>query len=157
MGTWSLPAMAAAVWAGTLLSHALGAGRGVGRAGLLFALGTAGMGLWLILSRPGPSEGSAVGAIRRGVAGAVLLVSFAGLGAGWAGLREIRVARSPLADLAGRAVRVEGSVHDLPRPGELGWTATVDVALVWPRGGSARTGLKLSEPLWAEGDGPAPS
>jgi len=62
----------------------------------------------------------------------VVLGSFFLLGAGWSGLRGARVRDSPLARFVGHTVTVEGSLADDPKPGPLGWTATMQVKLLVP-------------------------
>lgn len=85
-----------------------------------------------------------------GPAGAFLavFVAFALLGAGWAGLRGIRVRSFPMAALAGRVVRLSGAIASSPEQGTFGWTGAMRTELVRPRTSSSV--IRSSNAVWLE-------
>jgi competence protein ComEC len=81
---------------------------------------------------------------------ALAAIGFSLLGAAWAELRYAQVDDSPLAHLPGRSVRVWGSVSSVPRVGDGGWRASIDVTAVAapPVGGNP---VRVIQPMWIGG------
>jgi competence protein ComEC len=90
------------------------------------------------------------------VIAAWVLCSFVALGWGWAGLREARVRGSPLVQLAGRSIRIQGALESDPEAHAVGWTASLSVGVVAWRVGGSEASLRLHDSLWIEGRGPPP-
>src|SRR5712692_4406343 len=87
---------------------------------------------------------------------ALLLACFCLLGGGWEGLHEAHVVASPLLRLVGGPSTVWGTLSSDPEQHALGWTATLDVALAFPRTGRASTASRVHDTVWLEGRGKAP-
>jgi competence protein ComEC len=169
VSAWLLPVAAAACWAGILAAPAWPAAIGgwasvaLGLAGLAAAwLAAPGVGGADPLARAGLADTphptvAAVAAPRRVAAGgwappALLVVGLVALGAGWGGLADARLDRSPLSRLAPGRVTVEATVREEPRPTAVGWRAVVDVRAVRWDGGAAT----LGERTWISGDDAPP-
>ncbi|MFN2545360.1 MAG: DNA internalization-related competence protein ComEC/Rec2 [Actinomycetota bacterium] len=165
MTAWILPVLAAAFWAGILLqaplravpSMALVAG-GLGLLGLGVALAPAMRGARDPLAEAGlaPAEHPALMALHQArpagerappVAALAMVLAFAVLGAGWAGMRAERLQHSYLAHLNGRHVLVEGDLRSDPEPGAYGWSAPAAVTGLRTDGERVR----LHEQTWLEG------
>ena len=87
---------------------------------------------------------------------ASLSACFCLLGGGWEGLHEAHVAASPLLRLVGGPSTAWGTLSSDPEQHALGWTATFDVALAFPRTGRAVTASMVHDTVWLEGRGKAP-
>jgi competence protein ComEC len=85
-----------------------------------------------------------------------LLASFLALGIGWASLRAVRLAGSPLVQLRGTTVRVIGVLGTQPVPRPVGWTATLKVDIVVPAGGTSAIATRTHDSVWVEGRGRVP-
>ena len=177
MTAWLVPVVAGAFWAGILawpLSRGLGPPWPLLAAGLL-ALGWATRAAPASVSEaallragavpPGtPAPLQALGEPCSGVArappGAVVVaavLAFGLLGAGWAGLHELRVHRGALASLVPREVTVWGSLAEDPGRSGRGWTAVLGVGRVRVAWDDGRIeDLATSEAVWLEGFGPPP-
>ena len=156
MGGWLLAVAAGCFWAGILVAGVPASGMGTGAAVVIIACGVIGLTGAVVRRYEG-------GGWRSAFALFVVLGSFFLLGAGWSGLRGARVRDSPLARFVGHTVTVEGSLADDPKPGPLGWTATMQVKLLVPpssvSSGEMRGGedLVVHDPLWIEGHGFPPA
>jgi len=156
VGGW-IPAVAAAgLWAGILAAGSSGTGSPPWVAGLLML---AGLGLLAFPvsaagGRPRVSGGSAVAARLRRYG--PVLVAFGLLGSGWAWLREAHLADSPLVRLSGRSVEVWGTLAGDPKPGPLGWSAPIDVEVVFPSTPGWPAAVRVGDPVWGEGRGRPP-
>ena len=77
-------------------------------------------------------------------------LSFFLLGAGWGALHALGVARSPLARLVGRPVRLVGSFEAEPEAQRIGWTGSLRVGVVFvlPSGPA----VAVRDRVWLEGD-----
>ena len=58
------------------------------------------------------------------------IVSFSGLGCGWAALRQARARGSPLLALTHRSVELLGALTSDPKAQPIGWSASFDVGVV---------------------------
>ncbi|MEP6477064.1 MAG: DNA internalization-related competence protein ComEC/Rec2 [Actinomycetota bacterium] len=166
MSTWTMPAAAAAFWAGlvswplvrawsppwiamalglsALTAACLAAPRRIRTSDALVRVG---------LVAAVPPAISAVSAGRRETGGsasvaAVLgVVSVVALGCGWGGLHDARLDGQLLGRLAPERVTVEGSLRTDPSLGGYGWSATVDVRRVE----SAEGAWMVRESVWVSG------
>jgi hypothetical protein len=117
VAAWLLALAAGAFWVGILVAGLASTGAAPGWSVALLAGGLA--GLVLATWRHARADGSAVAASL----GSVVAVwtgtvgSFGLLGAGWAGLREAHVRRSPVALLAATSWTLGGRSSPTPRPG----------------------------------------
>ena len=179
MGTWGLPAAAAAFWAGLLAWDT----RPIAIRGLPWGwwlgLGLLGMaGAWFAApraTRDDPLEVSglaaeahpAVGAVaaprvrdrRAGGAVALLLLVLGTVlaGVGWGGFAEARRQGAYLASVTG-AVEVVGTLREDPSPGPYGWHTYLDVVQAGPASGSLSGGrVALRETVWLDADGDPPA
>jgi len=174
---WLVPVLASAFWVGIV---AWPVARSLGPPWPLLAAGLLALG-WAAQAAPGRVEESAliragavpqgvpapVGALgesRPGVArappGAIAFaaaIAFVLLGAGWAGLHELRVHGAALAAVTPREVTVWGSLDTDPGRSGRGWTAVLGVGRVRVVLEQERVeDLSTSETVWLEGYGPPP-
>ena len=146
MGGWGLAVSAAGLWTGILLAGAGAAGRGYGPSLALLAGGIVGLAGGLAGLR----------GLRRPVVAAVVGISFCSLGAGWEVLHAHRIDSSPASSLAGRSVRVWGSLESDPEPRPDGWTASLRTSVLFPSTAGWPQAVRTSSLLWVRGYGEPP-
>ncbi len=170
MGGWGLPVAASAFWGGLLLWDAR-RWPAPWWAPFLVGLGMLAVA-WLAAPRPQrgdplvrtglvpapPPAVAAVAPARNGARGAravsvvLLAAGVAALGAGWAGLADVRRDAQLLGRLAPRPAEVTGTLREDPAEGSYGWHVLVDATRVTWRGGAA----SLRETVWVDADGDLP-
>jgi competence protein ComEC len=148
MGGWALVLAAGGLWVGVLFSGLGAGGPTLPEAFLLIAVGTAALLMIVATSRH---------RLHPAVLGAWIAISFAFVGAGWAGLRAVHVNSSPLIRLAGGSVPAWGTLGSDLKEGPLGWTATLRTELVFPGTPGWPRVIRVHDPLWLEGHGRPPS
>jgi competence protein ComEC len=148
---WLLALAAAGFWAGILVVGVSGIAPTAATCAVLMAAG-------VVLVIGGLRTASTLGpgpAGRLAPAG-VAVAAFAVMGAGWFGLHGAHLAASPLVRLNGRSVEVWGTLASDPEPGTLGWTASVQVGVIFPSTTGWPASIAVHDSVWAEGRGRPP-
>jgi competence protein ComEC len=158
MTTWLLPIAAASFWVGILVTLEA---KDLPPAWVPFVAGLGALAAAALLAPTAERSSAARGPP---VAAALLVVAaFVLLGAGWAGVRRVDPARSPLGVLAPGRVMVEASLRADPSVGSFGWSAPATVSEVTvvgsqgQGGAPVRTGpAPVRDAVWIRGRGSLP-
>jgi competence protein ComEC len=155
VGGWWLAVAAAGFWSGAvtegLLKHRLAAPSAV------LVLGLSSLPLFgLALT------GTRLRHVRLSLVIVLVFATFLALGWGWTALRQARIRASPLLQLVGRQVRMQGALAEDPSEQAHGWSASFDARVVaWERlrpgtMDGSEPGLRIHDTLWLQARGPLP-
>lgn len=156
MSGWLLPAAAGGMWVGIVLEGFRAPPHSIA---LPVALLASGAGALVVARRRRPAEARPVGRTAVTIAAlGPLVASFGLLGAGWAGVRDARLAASPIAASAGRSAEIEGVLTSDPAAGSTDWHAVMQAASLdaGAPAGAAHTIVEVHDAVWLEGHGYPP-